>query len=56
MRHFYIRLLAGILWLIVAGISVVKGSGSRRGFSVFSLDAEEEGPVKTEGALACPAG
>ena len=27
MRHFYIRLLAGILWLIVAVISIVKGSG-----------------------------
>lgn len=27
MRHFYIRLLAGILWMIVAGISVVRGSG-----------------------------
>ena len=27
MRHFYLRLLVGILWLIVAVISIVKGSG-----------------------------
>lgn len=28
MRHFYFRLLFGIVWLAVAAVSAVKGNGS----------------------------